>query len=558
VEDGFLFLFMADNRTLVIVDDCAEDRKIYRRYLLKDPHQTYEIFEAKCAEDGLALCQTLTSDAILLDFCLPDMTGLEFLDRLQQQRSNSALPVIMLTGQGDEEIAVQAMKRGAQDYLPKGSLKPDMLQLAVRGVIKHASLQSQLCRTQDRQRLIAATMLQIRQSLDLEQILHTATVEVRHLLECDRVLVYQFDPAMSGKVVAESVISGWTSALGLTIRDTYFQQTKAQLYAEGEQRTIANIDTANVSACYLNLLKQFEVKAKLVMPILLNSKGESHPKLWGLLIAHQCSGERQWQSDEVELFHELSVQLAIAIQQAELLSQTQIALAKQKELTFFKSQIIATVSHEYRTPLSAILAAASTLKLHHNKLDESKQQKFLHLIEQKARHMSSLVDNMLLVQQLELDKATFKPLPIDLLQFFADLIEEQAISNERHELVYRVTGNPKGFWGDQGLLRQIFNNLASNAIKYSPEGGTVEFHLVAKEAQIIFSVTDQGIGIPLKDQETLFHSFSRASNVDTVAGTGLGLAITKACVELHGGTIALESQMGKGTKVTVILPHRST
>ncbi len=292
-----------------------------------------------------------------------------------------------------------------------------------------------------------------------------------------------------------------------------------------------------------------------MVPINLSNNGNPNPKLWGLLIAHHNSGERQWQTDDAEMLNEVSVQLAIAIQQAELLAQTQASLAKEKQLNVFKSQIIATVSHEYRTPLTSILAAASTLVKHNQQLDESKQERFLGIIEQKARYMSKLVDNMLLVNQFELEKPKFKPIPLDLLQFFSDLIEqEQETVGDRHELIFKITGNHQEFWGDRGLLQQIFINLMSNAIKYSPNGGTVEFHLIGKESEVIFYIKDRGIGIPVTDQENLFESFSRGSNVDTIPGTGLGLAIAKGCVELHGGNITLSSEVGQGTQVTVSLP----
>lgn len=401
---------MSDTRTLLIIDDCAEDRRIYRRYLLKDPHQSYQILEADSAKDALALCQKILCDVILLDFNLPDMTGLEILDHLTQQISDTNAPVIMLTGQGDEAVAVQAMKKGVQDYLVKQHLKPDVLQLAVRNVIQHSQLQSVLTKTKERQRLI--------------------------------------------------------------------------------------------------------------------------------------------------------------IQQAELLAQTQAALINEQKLNAFKSQIIATVSYEYRTPLSSILTAASTLKQYGEKLDESKQQKFLQIIEHKARYMAKLVDDLLVFNQFDLNKAQFKPQPLDLYHFFSSLIEQQeeklsdsyaaAQSADRHHFVYEISGNYKGFWGDGGLLRQIFVNLMSNAIKFSPDGGNIQFHLIGAESQVIFDIKDEGIGIPIKEQKNLFQPFCRGSNVDAIPGTGLGLAIARICVELHGGDISLESQMGKGTRVIVTLPKRSS
>ena len=545
--------YMSDTWTLLIVDDCAEDRKIYRRYLLKDPHQSYRILEADAAETGLALYQQMQCHVILLDFCLPDMSGLDFLDKLKQQASELPVSAIMMTGHGDQEVAVQAMKRGVEDYLVKQHLTPDVMQLAVRNAIAKSSLQARLSKTQERQRLIATTALRIRQSLNLEEILQTVVAEVRQLLKCESVMVHQFDPNQGGKTVASSVGSCKT-----TVPCDRFQEDgdKNPRYY---QTAIARVWEASFSHDQPYLLEQLNERENLVAPIILPNNGKPNPELWGLLIAHQCSQERRWQPDEVEALNEMSVQLAIAIQQAELLAQTQAALVKEKQLNAFKSQIIATISHEYRTPLATILAGASTLKQHGDKLDKSKQQRFLQIIEEKARHMSKLVDDMLVVNQFELDKTKFKPVPIDLPQFFFELIEEQrAIASDRHEVIFKTSGNREGFWGDRGLLRQIFFNLISNAIKYSPEGGKVEFHLTGKKSQIIFYVKDEGIGIPNQEQEKLFKSFSRASNVGTIPGTGLGLAIAKACVELHGGNITLSSQVGKGTKVTVTLPKKSS
>jgi signal transduction histidine kinase/DNA-binding NarL/FixJ family response regulator len=571
---------MLDTWTLLIIDDCAADRKIYRRYLLKDPHQSYHILEADCAEDGLALCQKNHCDVILLDFCLPDKSGLELFDQMQQEIFKTAVPVIMLTGRGDEEVAVQAMKRGALDYLVKQHVTQNVLQLAVRNAIKQSCLQAQLSKTQERQRLIATTALRIRQSLNLEQILNTAVAEVQQLLKCDRVIVYQFDLDTDGKIVASSIESSPpalgdrhqedTGTRGHSDAENFFSFTTSERHSLTASSSFTASERQPLTASYsqspipfglcncVSLKEQFNTKVNLVVPINLSNNGNPTPKLWGLLIAHQNSGERQWQADDTEMLNEVSVQLAIAIQQAELLAQTQAALAKEKQLNVFKSQIITTVSHEYRTPLTSILAAASTLVKYSQQLDESKQERFLGIIEQKARYMSKLVDNMLLVNQLELEKPKFKPIPLNLLEFFADLIEqERETVGDRHELIFKITGNNQDFCGDRGLLQQIFINLISNAIKYSPDGGTVEFHLIGKESQVIFSIQDQGIGIPMADQENLFQSFSRGSNVDTIPGTGLGLAIAKACVELHGGNISLFSQVGQGTKVTVTLPKIS-
>jgi signal transduction histidine kinase len=107
---------------------------------------------------------------------------------------------------------------------------------------------------------------------------------------------------------------------------------------------------------------------------------------------------------------------------------------------------------------------------------------------------------------------------------------------------------------DEKLLRQILENLLSNAIKYSPSGGNVELTLSDFSNQAVFQIRDHGIGIPAEDQQQLFETFHRATNVGTIAGTGLGLAIVKRCVDIHQGQITVESEVGVGTTFTVTLP----
>ncbi|MGH7999356.1 MAG: ATP-binding protein [Brasilonema sp.] len=568
---------MSDVWTLLITDDCMEDREVYREYLLSDPHHSYQILEAASAEVGLALCQKKRCDAILLDFCLPDMSGLEFLDELKQQRLDSPLPVIMLTGQGDERVAVQAMKRGAQDYLIKQHLQPDVLQLTVRNVIQHSQAQNQFSKRQEQQQLTAAAIaLRIRQSLNLEQILQTAVTQVQQLLLCDRVIVYQVTPNSDNNQKIESAkpyltklcqagtsrlshepIGQFTTFLNDNNQSTPWEVEGASMLAQNQASIIVSHNKKKATEAYL------------LVPILKKEQDESSTRFWGLLVACQDSKVRQWRADEVDIFNQLAEQLAIAIQQAQQMNQALVDLENEKQLNTIKSQFVTTVSYEYRTLLASILAAASTLLQHNNKLHKAKHQQFLEIIEDKARQMTKLVDDLLVIETFEFGKATFTPYPFELLQFLCDIIEEQrqlisdrllggSLLEHRHELTFKITGNAKGFWGDQKLLRHILVNLLSNAIKYSPDGGNIEVHLMGNDSHIIFDVKDQGIGIPIDEQEHLFQAFRRGSNVAAIPGIGLGLAIVKACVELHGGKMRVESQESQGTKITVSLPKRAT
>ncbi|WNZ22972.1 response regulator [Leptolyngbya sp. NK1-12] len=543
---------MVETCTLLIVDDCAEDREVCRRYLLKDPQQSYQILEADSAEDGLSLCQERNCDAILLDFCLPTMNGLEFLDALKQHQPDP-VPVILLTGYGAEEVAVEAMKKGVQDYLIKQQLQPDVLQLTVRNAIQHWQSQIQLNKTEQRQRLVNTIALHMRQSLDRQQVLHTAVTQIQQLLECDQVAVYQ---AQYGETQPPDLIK-WQQVTAAG-RTRTVSPSSSDLWIETIEAAIHQADPANAAIDPIGW--SWETQNKLILPLFLSStevtqeQSIQEQRLWGVLVA-QHSAVKPWHSDEVEIVRELVTQLGSALQQAEQFSQMQVALEQAQQLNAFKSQMVATVSHEYRNPLTAILAAASTLKLYSEQFDLAQQQHLLATIEDKARFMTRLVEDLLVLEKLELGQMGFRPLPLNILELVADVVEEQRwLAGEQYEIIFRVSGNTKGFWGDSDLLRQILVNLLSNGIKYSPNGGKVELHLSGTTSHLIFSIQDQGIGIPLADQEKLFQAFQRASNAEAIAGTGLGLAITQACVKLHGGDISIDSIENVGTTVTIRLP----
>jgi PAS domain S-box-containing protein len=164
----------------------------------------------------------------------------------------------------------------------------------------------------ERERLLGAIALHIRQSLNLDDILNTTVAEVREFLQTDRVIVYQFQPDWSGIVIVESVVGSGQSIWGRQITDSYFAETQGEAYKQGRVLAVNDIYTAGLAACHVELLTQLQVRANLVVPIL---QGEV---LWGLLIAQQCHAPRVWEVAESDFLQQLAVQVAIAIQQSEL------------------------------------------------------------------------------------------------------------------------------------------------------------------------------------------------------------------------------------------------
>lgn len=234
------------------------------------------------------------------------------------------------------------------------------------------------------------------------------------------------------------------------------------------------------------------------------------------------------------------------------------ALIKEKELSELKSNIILMVSHEYRTPLATILSSTELLEHYGHKWPPEKRQRHFQRIQNTIHHMTQLLSDVLLINKAEAGKLEFKPVPLDVVEFCQELVEElQLTTKTQHQIEFQNVGTSRLVCLDERLLRQFLTNLLSNAIKYSPQGGKIQFDLIFEPDQVIFQIKDRGIGIPSKDQEQLFEAFYRSSNVGSISGTGLGLAIVKKCVDRHHGKIKIESEVGVGTTFTVTIPGES-
>ncbi|MEO8893374.1 MAG: HAMP domain-containing sensor histidine kinase, partial [Coleofasciculaceae cyanobacterium] len=212
-------------------------------------------------------------------------------------------------------------------------------------------------------------------------------------------------------------------------------------------------------------------------------------------------------------------------------------------------------SHEFRTPLSTILVTTQLLVNSEQELPMEKRQRNLKRIEITAKHMTQLLNDILTFNRAETGELELEPTLIALHRFCSHLIEEMQLnSGSQYVLKFSTKGKIKAVYLDEKLLYSILTNLLSNAVKYSPKGGEVDLTLIYQENEIIFHIQDYGIGIPLEYQQQLFEPFYRGSNIGNIAGTGLGLAIVKKYLDLQGGKISLDSQVGKGTLAIVSIP----
>ncbi|EAW39150.1 hybrid sensor histidine kinase/response regulator [Lyngbya sp. PCC 8106] len=241
-------------------------------------------------------------------------------------------------------------------------------------------------------------------------------------------------------------------------------------------------------------------------------------------------------------------------QQIKIEAQLRESLLQEQENREFKRRIITTISHEYRTPLSIIMTSAGLLETYCD-LENPKQQKHIQRIQQMVQHLSSLVNDVVFVNELEQDKIILQPVTLNLIEFCQTLISELKVARQvKHPINFSNQGNEfDGQW-DERILRQILSHLLSNAIKFSPPESQLDFKLVQEQDKIEFHIQDQGIGILQENRDKIFDLFYRGDNVGTIQGEGLGLAIVKKCVNLYGGNILLETEINQGTTFIVKLP----
>lgn len=233
----------------------------------------------------------------------------------------------------------------------------------------------------------------------------------------------------------------------------------------------------------------------------------------------------------------------------------QRALEQERDLGELKTRFVTMVSHEFRTPLGIIMSSVELLQHYSDRLPEDEKTRQLQEIQSSTKHMGGLMEQVLLLGRAEAGKLTCKPRPLDLAAFAERIIDEtHSISNRKCPIMLLAEGDLHGALVDETLLRHIMSNLVGNAVKYSPEGSEVMLRLRREGPNAAIVVSDRGIGIPAKDRDRLFEAFHRCSNVGDTPGTGLGLVIMKRCVDLHGGTISIDSEPGRGTTFTVRLP----
>jgi two-component system sensor histidine kinase KdpD len=247
---------------------------------------------------------------------------------------------------------------------------------------------------------------------------------------------------------------------------------------------------------------------------------------------------------------------ALAIDNLHLLDESR-KVAALRELDRMKTELIGTVSHELRTPLGSIKGYATTLLTHGNKLRKDEQREFLEIIDSEADRLRELIENLLDLSRLEAGVLRIDRQPGRLGETVQEVSRKVQLAAPNHQLALEWPADDPLVNADHKRIYQVIQNLLTNAVKYSPDGGCITLSGAVQHRELVVSVADQGLGMPAAELDRIFDRFHRIqSDVSRgIGGTGLGLAICKGLVEAHGGRIWAESNAeSKGSTFRFTLP----
>jgi PAS domain S-box-containing protein len=454
-------------------------------------------------------------DIILLDLSLPDSQGIASFLALRDRSQN--IPIVVLTGSDDENLAILAMQQGAQDYLVKGQVDSNVLLRSIRYAIERERTEAALRQAKGEleQRVVERTR-------DLQQTqdsLHDALQKVNFHFENSPLAAIEWDRdflVTRWSATAEQIF-GWSSAqvLGKKLGEWKFVvEEDAERISQVMNRFMSGTETSNITVNRNYCQDGTIVSCEWYNSVLLDENG-----------------------------------------QMESVFSLALDVTHRNQVEKMKDEFIAVVSHELRTPLTSIYGSLKLLDSGLLMQEPEKEKRLLTIAVDSTDRLMRLVNDILDIERIESGTVQMVKSVCEVSELMAkvvDAIEPLADSAGIKLSVSNLGGN---VWVDIDRMIQTFTNLISNAIKFSPRGSTIWFTASKQAGQMLFQVRDRGRGIPPDKLAIIFERFQQvdASDARIGEGTGLGLAICRSIVEQHGGHLWVESVLGEGSTFSCVL-----
>ena len=528
---------MADERILV-TDDEVDVLDMCVRALSLEGYQTSS---AHNGLEAIAMAKKQHFDLLLTDIKMPGMTGLQAFQAVRQE--NPDIVGVAITGYGAVDTAIEALQLGMSDFL----LKPfslDELSAAISKALEKKRLERENARLRALIPLFGlsqAFMTVTELDLLLQQVMKTAVQETLAYL---------------GVLTLKSESSGeWEVAAVVSDRGDEAPSPKYRLSAEiarrsaEGQRAIVWIADSGQGPFFAVKAANSRLKAAIALPLVV--KGE----IIGILSLGKRQRAAAFAPSDVELLSVLASQAAIAFQNARLFTRIRNAYDKLSSLDHLKSEFINIAAHELRTPLAEINTYLALLE--QEVKDKSKSH--VRAIGRAAGRLGLLVNEMTDLKFLEAGQVGLQRTQVSLPELVAEVLESLApqAASRNQTIEHHIPDTLGCVSADGPKLKVVLSNLISNAIDFTPEGGEISVEAGVDGTSIRVAIHDTGAGIPQEEREWIFKPFHQleSSLIREHGGMGVGLAIARNVVELHGGRIWVESDMGKGSTFYFTIPE---
>jgi len=443
-------------------------------------------------------------------------------------------------------LQVMDTEVGRFDEIDLELLEPLAASAAI--AIENAQLYEQIKHRNEELLALNAIATTISESPDLDRILNSSLEKVLEVMEMDGggVLLFGKDEEDSLELAAHRGFSPESVKELKTYRVT--DGMIGQALASGQSFMVTN--ALNNLPSQLGIVRREPFHTVACAPI------KSKNRVLGMLGVFSRD-PRQLSSQQVQLLTNIGNQVGVAIENVRLVKEaSEVELLQ--ELNRLRSELIANVSHELRSPLGLIKVLCTSLLMDDVEIDQETQLQFLQGIDQETDTLEAIVNNLLDLSRVESEKLRLDKRPTDLGQLTKEIIKviKMNTQSSKHRFVQDFPARPLMATVDARSISQVLRNLLNNAVKYSPEGGVITVQGRGDDEQCLIGVNDQGIGIPPEDWERIFEHFYRVDNESTqnIGGVGLGLAVCRGIVEAHDGRIWVESTLGSGSTFYFTLP----
>ena len=525
---------MAKDVHILIIDDSRAIRDFVIDALAD--RGGFVTMQATDGAQGVEMALTRRPDLILCDMEMPRLNGFQVVDMLREQQAG--IPIILITSHGSEAIAVEFFRKGVRDYLSKPFTAIELYDAIDRALTEIRLVQEKEALTQH----MVAVNRELRRRVQEMDILYRVGKSVTSLLSKDQVLERVLD-AIFYVISAEEAI--------VMLIDEESSQLRTEIHHQQEPGEISQLTSRNFEELAIETVRKGDTKAgEAMVSIPLKVGG----RVIGVLGVGNRANTNPFSGHDRQLLLALADYAAIAVENARLYEEVW-------ETDQSKTEFVSLVAHELRTPMTSIRGYTDLLLKGMCGPLAPQQEQFINVVHNNVIRMQLLVSDLQDVTRIETGHLRVEVQPTDLADALQDALQatQRQIKAQSQQLTVRMPRDLPLVRADPARLTQILTNLLSNAIKYTPEGGHIDVRAWLQDGHVHCAVSDTGIGMSPDDQAHLFTKFFRSENptIQEIPGTGLGLCIVKNLVELQGGKIKVESQLGKGSSFAFTVPVAS-